>query len=76
MLLGLRRAPPCSDAQRIAGPAWQLAGDLLPPNMTGIKIIQLSEQTSWTIIAPVKTSTAAQSMKARMRARKVPAKAR
>ena len=44
--------------------------------MTDIQIIQLFGQRSWTIIAPVKTSTAAQSMKARMHALKVPAKAR
>ena len=42
--------------------------------MTDIQIIQLSKQSSSTIIAPVKTSTAAQSIKARSYALKVPAK--
>lgn len=42
--------------------------------MTDIQIIQSFKQRSWTIIATVKTSTAAQSIKARRYALKVPAK--
>ena len=44
--------------------------------MTDIQIIQLFKQRSWTIIIPVKTSTAAQSMKAHVHTLNVPAQAR